>query len=205
MGRLGRGIISLAVVTLACASCDQAPDNIAASSIPENAAQIDGAAVKSEVPDFRGRIFRVGCRQGECRWARVLRLESFQATPRGELRRLTYNSGMSRYGWDDLPPEEYHGDIDITWNDRATESYAFCSVEQPSYAFTSDDDGLIVHRLDLFNVAGYEVPSASMYMRVCHDREFRWDDDPSVSSLGYREGTPSEQIEGATPESMTRF
>ena len=78
-----------------------------------------------------------------------------------------------------------------------------CSRVRPAYAFETETGGFLVHYLDLYDLAGYQMASATLYMRVCHDR------GPAGAAvlrrLGYRPGTRSEQTEGEHLEALTRF
>jgi len=160
-------------------------------------------AAAPPLPDLAGQILQSGCRQGQCAWLRVARFETVSAPPRGELRRLTGRKGMSRY--DDEPPAAYSPSVRIDWDPRDTSAYAFCSRERPAYAFSDEESGLILHYLDLFDLAGYQQASATIYMRLCHDVASFYDDETLLRSLGYRPGTRSEQIEGGAPEDLARF
>lgn len=149
-----------------------------------------------------GRTVLAGCRQGECRWARVLRVETAEKFPQGELRRMVLRSGTSVHLDGKLPTRPEDARIEWEPSDRA--DHAFCSKERPAYAFPDDSGGLIVHFLDLFDLAGYQYSSAGQYMRLCHDLD-ALPDEAKLRSLGYRPDTRSEQIEAASVEAMTRF
>lgn len=155
------------------------------------------------VPALAGRVLLSGCRQGECGWLRVVRVETVRANGHGELRRLVGRRGTSRYG-DGDPPRAYGVRVRIDWERSDRSDYAFCSRERPAYAFPNDG-GYILHYLDPFDLAGYQQASATMYMRICHDRGFNPGDVVPLRRLGYRPGTRSEQVEDARPESLAEF
>ena len=165
--------------------------------------RVAGGIEMSPLPDLAGETLQVGCRQGECAWLRVVRVETAAATPRGELRRLVGRGGTSRY--DDEPPEAYDPSVAVSWETRDESSFAFCSAEGPAYAFADEGDGLILHYLDLFDLGGYQLASARMYMRLCHDSAFDSENPQALRALGYRPGTRSEQVENAAAEDLTRF
>jgi hypothetical protein len=93
----------------------------------------------------------------------------------------------------------------VAWEARDRHEYAFCSTERPAYAFPDETGRLILHYLDLFSLAGYQLPSATVYMRACHDRTLNWENRAALRRLGYRPGTRSDQVEGAAPEDLARF
>jgi hypothetical protein len=141
-----------------------------------------------------GRVQLVSCRQGECSWARFLDVRRLPSAPQGELLELRYRSAEDRDG---LPRSR------LRWSRQVHPAYVFCSRVRPAHAFRDENGGLIVHYLDLFDIAGYQQGSAVMYMRLCHDR------GPAAADvlrrLGYRRGTRNEQVEGGRPEDMARF
>lgn len=163
----------------------------------------ESAKARPALPDLAGRVLAVGCRQGECMWLRAVRVEIVTASPRGELRRLVGRGGRSLYA--DEAPDAYSASVPVRWEARDRASYAFCSTERPAYAFPDETGALILHFLDLFELGGYQMASAGMYMRVCHDLPFDGENAAALQRLGYRPGTRSEQIENAAPEDLARF
>ncbi|HYI64517.1 MAG TPA: hypothetical protein VEW71_06485 [Allosphingosinicella sp.] len=166
----------------------------------------EAAAQTPSLPDLAGRVLEPSCRQGQCRWLRVVRLETVSATARGELRRLVARGGSSRYG--DEAPQAYSAAVPVRWEAQDRADYAFCSIERPAYAFPGEPGetgGLVLHYLDLFDLGGYQLSSATMYMRLCHDLPFDPEDAAPLRRLGYRPGTRSEQVEGVAPEDLARF
>jgi hypothetical protein len=151
------------------------------------------------LPNLAGRVLLAGCRQGECGWVRVVRLESVSATPRGELRRITLRRGLSTDSGDSPDP------ANVEWEAADRADYVFCSAERPAYAFPGDEGGYLIHYLDLFALAGYNMSTAGLYVRFCHDREFDFEDEAAVRALGYRPATRNEQVENARPEDMAAF
>ncbi|HWT13990.1 MAG TPA: hypothetical protein VN231_14645 [Allosphingosinicella sp.] len=157
----------------------------------------------SPLPRLAGRTLLAGCRQGECGWMRIVRVESAVRRPEGELRRMTVRKGRSVHPDGRLPDDE--SDAAIEWEANDGVDYAFCSAQRPAYAFSGGDGGgLTVHFLDLFDLAGYQQVSGGLYLRLCHGRE-RIPDAAALRRLGYRPGTRSEQVEDGTPETMTAF
>jgi hypothetical protein len=161
-------------------------------------------AVSFTMPDLAGRVIQVGCRQGECVWLRMVRLEAAAANPHGELRRLIGRGGSSLYR-NGIPPRAYGRGVRVRWDARDHREYVFCSTERPAHAFPDDGGGLILHYLDLFALAGYQMSSATMYMRACHGRSFDWEDRAALRRLGYRPGTRRDQVEDAAPGDLARF
>lgn len=177
----------------------------AAASIPATIAAAQPVrASRPGLPALAGRVLLSGCRQGECGWLRVTRVERVSASARGELRRATGRWGTSVHGRRD-PPRAYRASLRVRWDRRERNEYAFCSRERPAHAFPDEGDGLVVHYLDLFDLAGYQYSSATMYMRICHDRAFDPARPAALRRLGYRPGTRSEQVENGTPADLTRF
>lgn len=162
----------------------------------------DPAPKAVPLPELAGHTILSGCRQGECGWLKIARVESAGAYPQGELRRMLVRRGTSRHPYGIVP--EKLADPAIEWQDQDRPHYAFCSTTRPAYAFTESEGTLIVHFLDLFDLAGYQTGSAGLYARLCHGLDGLPDDD-RLRALGYRGGTRSEQLEAAGPEVMTRF
>lgn len=158
------------------------------------------AAGAAEPP--AGEVMLGGCRQGECGWLRIVRTESAGTYPEGELRRIVVRRGSSIHLDGELPESE--ADAEIEWDQADRAEYAFCSTRRPAYAFPGDETGLIVHFLDLFDLGGYQMGSARLYMHFCHESD-GLPEAELLQSLGYRPGTRSEQIEGDSPDLMTRF
>jgi hypothetical protein len=158
---------------------------------------------KAALPDLAGRVLVAGCRQGECRWSRVVRLERVATVPQGELRRLVARGGTSLY--QDEAPEAYGDAVPIQWEAADRSEYAFCSQSRPAFAFPGDDGSYLLHYLDLFDLAGYQLASARAYMRICHDTPFDGEDTALLRRLGYRPGTRSEQVEEGDPRDLAHF
>jgi hypothetical protein len=166
------------------------------------AAAILALAVLSMPAPAADRVLQGGCRQGECSWLRVARIERVRGNAEGELRRVTGRRGTSRYGGE--PPRAWRAHLGVAWEPQERAEYAFCSRRRPAYAFPGGD-GYILHYLDLFDLAGYQMASARMYMRICHDRDFDPERLAPLRRLGYRPGTRSEQVEDAAPERLADF
>ena len=149
-----------------------------------------------------GEIVLAGCRQGECGWYRVVRVEPARSFRQGVLRRMIVRGGTSVHLDGRLPESPRQARIE--WAPAESERLAFCSTRRPAYAFQSGDGGFIVHFLDLFSLAGYQEGSGRAYMRMCHGRD-RVPGATGLRRLGYRPGARSEQVEDATAETMTRF
>lgn len=150
----------------------------------------------------RGEVVLGGCRQGECGWLRVVRVEGAGTFPQGELKRMAIRRGTSLHPDGNIP--ERASDARIEWQAADRSEYAFCSTQRPAYAFPDEEGGLVVHFLDLHDLGGYQMGSARLYMRFCHGRE-GLPEAEVVQSLGYRPGTRSEQVENGTPETLTSF
>lgn len=165
------------------------------------------AATPSGAPDrlppLAGRVILSGCRQGECAWLRVARIETAARNSRGELRRLTGRRGTSLHR-NGIPPRAYGRTVRVTWETRDRSEYAFCSTGRPAHAFSDDSGRYILHYLDLFDLAGYQYSSATMYMRICHDLAFDPENAAVLRNLGYRPGTRSGQVEDAAAEDLAR-
>lgn len=149
-----------------------------------------------------GQTILAGCRQGGCAWLRVTRVEPVTRVPQGALVSMVGRRGGSTHLDGNLPNRA--SDARIEWERADRTAYAFCSTRRPAYAFEDEDQGLVVHFLDLFDLGGYQYSSAGMYMRLCHGRA----SIPSAAvlrRLGYRPGTRSEQVENGSRETMTRF
>ena len=193
------GGVAVAWTTLLAAGCgDPAPDNRMSEAEP-------AAAWPAPLPELAGRTVLSGCRQGQCASLRVASVERAGSVPQGELRRLVARRGFSRYEFDAEPPSAFDESVAIEWEPGDQSLYAFCSIERPSYAFPDEDGKLILHRIDLYDLAGYQTASATMYMRICHGSDGLPEPGPALAELGYRPGTPNEQVEVASPDEIVRF
>jgi len=148
------------------------------------------------------RTIRAGCRQGQCSWLRIARIEATEARPEGELRRVIARRGTSLHPGGAIPDSASRARI--RWEGAERTEYAFCSVQRPAVAFPDEGGSLLVHFLDLFDLAGYQQSSAVVYMAICHGSD-RLPDPDRLRALGYRPGTRSEQLERQPVESLTRF
>lgn len=163
-------------------------------------AAIPAAAAQPPLPRLENRVVLAGCRQGECRWIRILALGRSASVPQGELRRVSLRSGSSRHPDGRIPRNERAARIE--WEAGTRTDYAFCSTVRPAYAFQDEEGALVTHYLDLYDLAGYQASSATLYMRLCHDRA---PSPRALRALGYRPGTRSEQVENGRAEDLTRF
>jgi len=144
-----------------------------------------------------------GCRQGECGWLRIAGVTTVRTSPEGRLLQIVVRRGTSVHGNGPLPSRP--GRARIAWDERPRNEYAFCSTRRPAYAFPDGDDGgLIVHFLDLFDLAGYQLGSGRLYMRFCHGRD-GLPDPRRLRRLGYRPDAPNWQAEGQSVDALTRF
>jgi hypothetical protein len=133
----------------------------------------------------------------------VVRQEAVETLPQGTLRRLTARSGRSVHLDGNIPEQAPGGGIE--WEAADGTYHAFCSTERPAYAFPREEGGFTIHFLDLYDLAGYQMASAGMYLRLCHGIEELPEDEKVLRGLGYRPGTRDEQVEAAGVEGMTRF
>lgn len=160
------------------------------------------AAAAAPLPKLAGTTILAGCRQGECRWLRIAGFETAGRYRQGELRRMRARTGTSYHPDGNIPARA--AGVKIAWLRGDGTEYAFCSTVRPAYAFTDEDGKLVIHFLDLFDLAGYQYASAQMYMRLCHGRG-SLPSERVLRGLGYRAGTRSAQVEGRGVEAMTRF
>jgi len=150
---------------------------------------------------LEGQIVRTGCRQGECAWLRVRRVETMKIVPEGRLLRIVGRRGASTHADGAIPAR---APARTEWESADRSGYAFCSTRRPAFAFVGEDGKLLLHFLDPFDLAGYQYPSARLYMRLCHGLA-EVPEPRRLRALGYRPGTRSDQVEGAGVETMTRF
>lgn len=154
------------------------------------------------LPALDGQIIRAGCRQGECGWLRVVRIERAETHPQGELRRIAVQRGTSLHPDGELTEDPEQAGIE--WDESERTEFAFCSRERPAYAFPGGEGEWILHFLDLFDLGGYQLGSGGLYARFCHGRD-GLPEEAVLRSLGYAPGTRSEQVETADIAELTRF
>lgn len=159
------------------------------------------AAAISAAPPRAGETVLAGCRQGQCAWLRIAAVAPPQRFPEGVLRGIDVRRGISTH-LDGALPSGPRG-VRIEWDGGVHSEYAFCSARRPAYAFHGGD-GLIVHFLDPFDLAGYQYATAGLYMRLCHGLA-RLPSPRAMRRLGYRPGTRSEQVENGDVGTLTRF
>jgi len=164
------------------------------------AAVVPAAAAQAPLPRLENKVLLAGCRQGECRWLRILALGRAASVPQGELRRVSLRSGTSLHP-DGRTPRNARS-ARIGWEAGTRTDYVFCSTARPVYAFQNEAGELVTHYLDLYALGGYQLSSGNLYMRLCHDRGLT---RRTLRALGYRPGTRSEQVEHGAAEDLTRF
>lgn len=148
-----------------------------------------------------GEVIAGGCRQGQCAWLRILATPPPRPFPEGVLRAITVRRGFSTHLDGSVPRRPPLARID--WDTVSRDNLVFCSTRRPAFGFEGEQ-GLIVHFLDLYDLAGYQMSSADLYMRLCHQRP-GLPRAALLRRLGYRPGTRNEQVENATVATMTRF
>lgn len=157
------------------------------------------ALAQSPVPRLQGQILAPYCRQAECAWTRVIAIARMSRERQGELRRVTLRRGSSLHRHGRLPDRA--AQARIRWAPGTRTDYVYCSTRRPAYAF-SESGGLVVHYLDLFDLAGYQQSSADLYMRFCHGRAYS---ARAARLLGYPPRTRNEQVENVTVADLARF
>jgi len=157
------------------------------------------AAAQSPLPRLQGQILTPYCRQSECAWTQVIGIARMTRVRQGELRRVIVRRGSSIHRDGRFPDRA--AQVRIRWERGTRANYVFCSTRRPTYAF-SEASGLIVHYLDLFDLAGYQQASADLYMRLCHGRSYSV---RAARALGYRPGTRNEQVENVRVADLSRF
>lgn len=191
--RLSRAAVAAMALLAACGAeaSNEAPQPSAAARQREAS-----AAPPSARPS---PITLVGCRQGGCFWERRLSERDVTLASGATLREFLADTGESRHG-DDLP-EAYDESVEIDWGGRRT-TWVRCSPTAPLVAFRrSADTQVVVHHLDLFETAGYNLSSARLYMQTCHSRDYV-EDEAVLRGLGLRPGTRNEQVEVASIEEV---
>ena len=179
-------------------------DSVAAmwrSSLVLIAASVAAASAVA-APPRTGETVLAGCRQGGCRWLQIVSVGEPQRFPQGVLRRIDVRRGASVHPDGALPSGPRGARIE--WLSGVRTVYAFCSTRRPAFAFAEEDNSLLVHFLDPFDLAGYQYASAGLHMRVCHGLA-RVPSARVLRRLGYRPGTRSEQVENGTVAMLTRF
>jgi len=142
----------------------------------------------------------VGCRQGECVWARPVSNVPVRTTRAGTLRKLVTMRGVSLHP--DMPPEHYRPGLRIAWDKQPETRYVLCSRTRPALAFR-DGPRWIAHALDLFSPAAYQYASVVTYLKACHGLDHRRPGaERAMRRLGYRPGTRSDQVEIDRPEQL---
>lgn len=142
----------------------------------------------------------VQCRMMECHWSRPVSNVAIRSTPAGTLRKVTALRGSSIHR--DEMPSGFDGSIPIAWEKKAAVQYVLCSRSKPALAFRSGKRW-IAHALDLFDLPGYQMASATGYLRACHGVEHHREDiEAALRGLGYRPGTRSGQVEIDRPEQL---
>ena len=215
--RWGRiGLITLAVLALAAGGgwavrqlvgpvVDQtapAPSDASAEASDAAPAALPTPTAAASADQFAGAVL-AGCRQGECTWEKVLSTDTLRTLPEGTMKVRRAWQGTSRHPDGNLP-DVWRPDLAIDWDRQVVETYVFCSTSLPGIAFQDHGDSgnwqWIAHRLDLFNLGGYNEPSARLYLKVCHQLDLDGPGTPDrLRQLGYEEGTPSGQMNLANP------
>ncbi|MES2987577.1 MAG: hypothetical protein V4808_06710 [Pseudomonadota bacterium] len=129
-------------------------------------------------------VLQISCRQGECRWQRISKIERVRAGGGEVLRKLTSRSGFSTHGAFGDPPKRFSPRLRVQWDKAPRVEYVLCSKRRPTVIFHSDGE-FVVHRLGLASLGGYEYATATLYMQACHNlAPGRWS-EKQVPSMGY--------------------
>lgn len=138
------------------------------------------------VPKTPTGVLQISCRQGECRWQQIRRIERVRGGGGEVLRKLTSRSGMSTHDVYRTPPARYSPRLRIAWEAAPRVEYVLCSKRRPATVFESDGEFLVT-RLGLANLGGYEYSAATLYMQVCHNiAPGRWN-EKQMPRMGYRD------------------
>lgn len=132
---------------------------------------------------------QISCRQGECHWQQIRRIERVRRGASGEvLRRLVSRAGRSAHPGDRMPPDRYSPGLRIEWAAAPRIEYALCSTRRPATIFRSASNGdYVVTHLGLRNMAGYEYAAGTLYLRACHNLSLaNWSENRTLQR-GYPE------------------
>jgi hypothetical protein len=153
-------------------------------------------------PRTPGGVVRMSCRQGECMWQQLQKIERVRGDRASVLRKVSSRTGRSTYSVDGSPPA-YGPRVRIAWERPGTD-YVLCSKRRPATAFwDADEKQWIVTRLNLTDLGGYQYAAANLYMLVCHNiAPARWS-ERGMRHMGYG-ATPSDQTRHAKLAEMLR-
>ena len=147
-------------------------------------ALLAAAADPFPAPKTPTGVLRISCRQGECYWQQIQRIERVRGAKGEVLRKLTSRTGLSTHDLYREPPSRYSKRIRVQWKAAPAVEYVLCSKRRSATIFESDG-AFVVTRLGLANLGGYENAAAALYMHACHNlaRE-RWS-EKRMPGMGY--------------------
>ncbi|HEX8303014.1 hypothetical protein [Sphingomonas sp.] len=129
-------------------------------------------------------VLQISCRQGECRWQKIQRIERMRGGNGEVLRKLTSRAGMSVH-LNGRIPARYSPRLRIEWERAPKIEYVLYSKRRPTTIFGSADSEFVVTRLGLGDMAGYEYAGGTLYMQICHNiAPSRWT-ERQIQKLGY--------------------
>ncbi len=131
-------------------------------------------------------VLLIGCRQGECQWQRITRIEPMRARAGEALRKASGTTGGSTYRDLDAPTR-FSPRIRIAWKHQARTDYVLCSKRRPALlSWDADERMYLLTRLSMTDLPGYQYAGATLYMNVCHGlASGRWSEG-KLPAMGYR-------------------
>jgi hypothetical protein len=135
-------------------------------------------------PKVPTAVLQISCRQGECYWQQIKKIERMRAGGGEVLRKLTSRVGKSTHNVYRDPPARYSPRLRIGWERAPKVEYVLCSKRRPATVFWSDGEA-VVTRLGLADLGGYEYSAAALYAQVCHNiAPGKWS-EKAAPRLGY--------------------
>ncbi|GGD86995.1 hypothetical protein GCM10011515_03100 [Tsuneonella deserti] len=144
----------------------------------------------TDTPDDQS-VYLDQCHMGECSWTRSVAVNVIQRNQSERLLEVSSVSGSSEHDGD--YPSSYSKGLEIHWDAKPSKTYVLCSKARPAVAYPYEGT-FILDFLDLFEVYGYQTTAATTYLRTCHSLDYHAGQETRLRNLGYRPGTPSEQL-----------
>jgi hypothetical protein len=147
-------------------------------------------------------VLQISCRQGQCVWQQLMKIERIRASNGEVVRKVTSRVGRSTHSVYGNPPARAPKNTE--WERGPGIDYVRCSKRRPATAtYDAEDRDWRVTQFNLTDLGGYQYGAATLYMQVCHNvAPGKWREN-RMGRLGYGK-TASDQSRYGTEREMLK-